>query len=84
MTLLGAAVLVSASSWDLLIGDERYSRQGVWTWKRDLEKLKIEPSAIEWESYERSVGDKMAKFVEAAADAHRRKAARAARGASRA
>lgn len=84
MTLLGAAILVSASSWDLLIGDEAYSRQGVWTWKRDLEKAKIDPFAIKWGNYQRNVGEKFAKVVEAAAVAHRRNAARATRGTSRA
>lgn len=82
MTLLGAAVVVKASSWELLIGDKAYSRQGVWTWKRDFEAADIDPFAIEWGTYERNVGKNTAKFIEAAAEAHRRKAARAARGTS--
>ena len=82
MTLLGTAVLVKASGWDVLIGDEAYSRQGVWTWKRDLEAANIDPFGIEWSTYERNVGEKFAKVVEAAAVAHRRNAARAARGRS--
>jgi len=82
MVLIGAAILVSAKGWDVLIGDEAYSRQGVWVWKRDLDAAGIDPALVEWDGFERGVGDKIGRVVEAGAEARRRKMRRESRGTS--
>lgn len=56
MVLFGAAAVAAQSGWDTLVGDEAYTRQGVWTWKRDLEAAGIDPFAIEWTGFERDLG----------------------------
>lgn len=80
LVLFGAASVVAVRGWDVLTGDEAYSRQGVWTWKRDLEAVRVDPLAIEWERPERKIGEKVAAFAEAGTEARRRKARRAAGG----
>lgn len=82
LTLMGAASVVAIRGWDVLTGDEAYSRQGVWTWKRDLEAAGVDPSEVEWEKVDRKIGEKAGALVEAGTAARRRQTARAARGTS--
>ena len=42
--------------WEALVSPDGYTRQGVWTWKRDLEEAGIDPFALEWGGYEKRVG----------------------------
>jgi hypothetical protein len=57
MTLLGAAAVVAQrGNWDALVGPEGYTRQGVWTWKRDLEEAGVDPFAVEWSGLEKRLG----------------------------
>ena len=79
MILVGAAVLVSQKGWDFLIGDEKYTRQGVWLWKRDLEAAGVDPFAVEWEGFERGVGTKLGTMLERTSAAARRRAPKASR-----
>lgn len=65
MVLYGAAGVVGARGWDVLIGADAYSRQGVWLWKRDLELAGVDPAAIEWAGFERGVGSKLSNVLEA-------------------
>lgn len=78
LTLFGVASTVAVGGWDILVGDMAYTRQGVWIWKRELEKAKIDPFAIEWEGFERSVGGRVAQLVVAATEARLRQARAAA------
>lgn len=64
MVLYGAAGVVGARGWDVLIGADAYSRQGVWLWKRDLELAGVDPLTIEWEGFERGVGSKLSNVLE--------------------
>lgn len=82
LTLFGAAGLAAAQGWDVLIGDDAYSRQGVWTWKRDLDLLRIDPAAVKWSGFERKVGSDLSKgLVGAKVKLRQKKAARDARSA---
>ena len=84
--LYGAASVAAVRGWDVMIGDDAYSRQGVWTWKRDLEAAGIEPAAIEWSGFERKAGATGAETLELGREKMRKKkaakAARALRGRS--
>jgi hypothetical protein len=54
--LFGAASVAAARGWDAMIGDDAYSRQGVWNWKRDIELAGIDPAKVEWSGLERKLG----------------------------
>jgi len=90
VVLLGAATVVAVRGWDVLVGDEAYSRQGVWLWRRDLEAAGVDPLAVEWGGFERGVSsnlsnvilagnrlDKKARKVVADSEARRRSSVRA-------
>lgn len=79
MVLFGAAGVVAVRGWNVLTGDEAYTRQGVWVWKRDLEAARVDPFEIEWERFDRNVGAKTADLFEAGTKAKKRRVARAAR-----
>ena len=78
MVLVGATALVAGKGWDVLTGDDAYTRQGVWTWKRDLEAAGVDPFAVEWEGFERKVGSKLGSMLERTTEARKRKTRRAA------
>lgn len=81
MVLLGAAVVVAQrGNWDALIAPDGYTRQGVWTWKRDLEEAGVDPFAVEWSGLEKSLGADIGEGLTRAKERLRaRKAARDAR-----
>ena len=56
VVLYGAASVAAARGWDAMIGDDAYSRQGVWNWRRDLELAGIDLSAVKWSRLERRLG----------------------------
>ena len=56
VVLFGAASVAAARGWDAMVGDDAYSRQGVWNWKHDLEVAGIDPSTVEWSGLERRLG----------------------------
>ena len=76
--LFGAASIAAARGWDAMIGDEAYSRQGVWIWKRDLEAAGIDPAKVEWSGFERKVGSGVGLGLQQGKDKIRHKAAKAA------
>lgn len=78
MVLFGASALVAVKGWDVLTGDDAYTRQGVWTWKRDLEAAGVDPFAVEWEGFERKVGTKLGGMLERTTEIRKRKAGRVA------
>lgn len=82
--LFGAASLAAARGWDALVGDDAYSRQGVWIWKRDIEAAGIDPAAVEWSGFERKFSADMGEGLQLAKENVRRKnaakASRALRG----
>jgi len=80
LTLFGAAGIAAARGWDVMIGDDAYSRQGVWTWKRDLDLAGVDPTAVKWSGLERRVGADLGQgLVGAKEKIRQRKAARDAR-----
>jgi hypothetical protein len=56
VTLFGAASIAAQRGWDALVGDDAYSRQIVWLWKRDLDAAGIDPASVEWSGLERQIG----------------------------
>ena len=56
VVLFGAASVAAARGWEAMVGDDAYSRQGVWNWKRDLELAGVDPAAVEWSGLERKLG----------------------------
>lgn len=56
VVLFGAASVAAARGWDVMVGEDAYSRQGVWNWKRDLELAGIHPATVEWSGLERKLG----------------------------
>jgi hypothetical protein len=82
--LYGAASVAAARGWDVMIGDDAYSRQGVWTWKRDLEAVGVDPAAVEWSGFERKFSADMGEGLKLAKVKLRKKeagkSARALRG----
>ena len=54
--LFGAASIAAQQGWDAMIGEDGYSRQGVWNWKRDLDLAGIDPAKVEWSGLERKLG----------------------------
>lgn len=82
--LYGAASVAAARGWDAMIGDDAYSRQGVWTWKRDLDAAGIDPATIELGRFERKFSGDMGEGLELAKvkmrEKNAKKAARALRG----
>ncbi len=84
VVLYGAASVAAARGWDAMIGDDGYSRQGVWNWRRDLELLKIDVSAVTWSRLERKLGSGVGEGLQLGkAKIRQKKAAaraRAARG----
>lgn len=84
MTLFGAASVAAQGGWEALVAPDGYTRQGVWTWKRDLEAAGVDPFAVEWGGYEKRSGSALnrglARIKESAAEARKRRDARAARG----
>lgn len=83
MVLLGAAAVVAQRGrWDDLVGPEGYTRQGVWTWKRDLEEAGVDPFAVEWSGLEKRLGKDVGLGLERGKEKIRqKKAAREARAA---
>lgn len=84
MTLFGAAAVVAQRGWDALVGPDGYTRQGVWTWKRDLEDVGVDPFAVEWSGLEKSlgadIGETLTRVKERARERRTARDARAARG----
>lgn len=84
VTLYGAASVAAMGGWDLMVGDDGYSRQGVWIWKRDLEAAGIDPAAIEWSGFDKTVGRNAVETLQLTKEKLRRKnaakATRALRG----
>jgi hypothetical protein len=80
VVLFGAASIAAARGWDAMIGDDAYSRQGVWNWRRDLELAGIDVSVVKWSGLERKLGSDVGEGLELGkANIRRRKAAGAAR-----
>ncbi len=84
LTLYGAASIAAARGWDVMVGDDAYTRQGVWTWKRDLEAARIDLDAVEWGKFERNfsrdMGEGLARAKVVIREKNARKEARANRG----
>lgn len=86
MVLFGAASVAAQRGWDALVAPEPegYTRQGVWTWKRDIEAAGIDPFGVEWTGFEKRFGTDVGKGLEGAKVRIREKkaaqSARAARG----
>jgi hypothetical protein len=84
MTLIGAAAVVSQRGWDALVAPDGYTRQGVWTWKRDLEAAGVDPFEVEWSGLEKRLGSDFGEGLELSKERIRTRktaaAARAARG----
>lgn len=82
--LYGAASIAAMRGWDAMIGDDAYSRQGVWTWKRDLDEAGIDPAAVEWSGLSRKLGSDVGLGLQQGKERIRQKnaakAARSARG----
>jgi|SRR5438874_4408456 len=82
--LFGAATVAGTRGWDVMVGDDAYSRQGVWVWRRDLEAAGIDPAAVEWSGFDRKLGGDMGEGLARAKVKFREKKARkdvrAARG----
>jgi hypothetical protein len=82
--LYGAASVAAVRGWDAMVGDEAYSRQGVWKWKHDLDAVGIDPAKVEWTGFERRVGATGAETLELTKAKFRKKQAakdaRATRG----
>ena len=76
MVLFGAAAVAAARGWDVLIGDDAYSRQGVWLWKRDLEAAGIDPMAVEWSGLGRKLGSDIGLGLQRATEQRKLKAAK--------
>lgn len=78
--LYGAASVAAVRGWDVMVGDDAYSRQGVWTWKRDLDAAGIDPTTIEFGGWERKFNADMGEGLALAKENIRKKnAAKAAR-----
>lgn len=84
MTLFGAAAVVAQRGWDALVAPDGYTRQGVWTWKRDLDAAGVDPFAVEWSGLDKRLGSDIGEGLRLAKERIREKkaaaAARAARG----
>jgi hypothetical protein len=81
VVLYGAASVAAARGWDAMIGDDAYSRQGVWNWRRDLELAGIDVSAVRWSGLERKLGSDVGLGLQQGkAKVRQKKAAAAARG----
>lgn len=76
VVLYGAAAVAAQRGWEAMIGDDAYSRQGVWLWRRDLEAAGIDPAAVAWTGFERRVHSDMGKGLEGARVKLRQKKAR--------
>lgn len=76
-------MVAAHEGWDALIGDEAYTRQGVWTWKRDLEKAGIDVFTVKWEGMEKNLGTGIGQGLKRATVRRREKAAAAAAKAAR-
>lgn len=83
MTLFGAAAVVSQRGWDALVAPDGYTRQGVWTWKRDLEAAGVDPLAVEWGGLEKRLGSDIGEGLQLGKERIRAKKAAAAGRASR-
>ena len=83
MMLFGAASIAATRGWDAMIGDDAYSRQGVWLWKRDLDAAGIDPANVEWSGLERKLGSDVGLGLKLGKDKIREKAAKAARSRGR-
>jgi hypothetical protein len=75
VTLYGAASVAAMGGWDLMVGDDGYSRQGVWIWRRDLEAAGIDPAAIEWSGFDRAVSKNAVETLQLTKERLRRKSA---------
>lgn len=75
VTLFGAAGVAAAKGWDAMIGDDAYSRQAVWMWKRDLDAAGIDPAKVEWSGFERKVSRDLAQGLDGARERLRQKKA---------
>ena len=87
VVLFGAAGVAASRGWDAMVGDDAYSRQAVWMWKRDLDDAGIDPAAVEWSGFEQKVSRDIGLGLVGARDKLRAKKvaqdARAARGRAR-
>ncbi len=80
VVLFGAASVAAARGWDAMVGDDAYSRQGVWNWRRDLELAGIDVSAVKWSGLERKLGSDVGLGLQQGkAKIRQKKAAAAAR-----
>jgi hypothetical protein len=78
--LYGAASIAAVRGWDALVADDAYTRQGVWTWKRDLDAAGIDPASIELTGFEKKLGSDFGLGLVQARDKMRaKKAAQAAK-----
>lgn len=78
--LFGAASVAATRGWDAMIGDDAYTRQAVWLWKRDLDAAGIDPAAVEWSGLERQLGSDVGLgLVQGKERIRQKKAAQAAR-----
>ena len=84
VVLYGAASVAAARGWDAMIGDDAYSRQGVWNWRRDLDLANIDLSTVTWSRLERKLGSDAGEGLQLGKAKIRQKkvaaAARASRG----
>ena len=82
MVLFGAAAVAAQRGWEALVSPDGYTRQGVWTWKRDLEDAGVDPFAVAWGGYEKRIGKDVGEGLILGKEKLRQKrAAAAARGA---
>lgn len=84
LVLYGAAAVAAQRGWETLVSPDGYTRQGVWTWKRDLENAGIDPFTLEWGNYEKGVGKHFGggidRVKESVRQTQKKADARAARG----
>ena len=84
MVLYGAAAVAAQRGWDVLVAPDAYTRQGVWTWKRDLEAAGIDIFTVEWGGYEkrvgRGIGGGLVSIKKSVRETRKKADARAARG----
>lgn len=83
VVLFGAASVAATQGWDAMIGDDAYSRQGVWLWKRDLDAAGIDPATVEFSGLERKIGSDVGLGLRQGKEKIREKAAKAARSRGR-
>jgi len=80
MVLFGAAAVAAQRGWESLEGPDGYTRQGVWTWKRDIEDAGIDLSKVEWSGFETRLGKDLGEgFTRGKENIRRKRAAASAK-----